>query len=97
MNKAQLIDRIVNKTGLSKADASRAVDATFDSITEALVQNDQVQLSGFGSFGAKLRAARTGRDPRTGNALQIPAAKVAFFKAGKALKEAVNGELATSA
>lgn len=91
MNKTQLIDRVAQKTGLSKAEAGRAVDATFESITDALTQNDQVAVVGFGTFGAKQRAARTGRDPRTGGVLQIPAATVAFFKAGKGLKDAVNG------
>lgn len=90
MNKTQLVDSVAQITGLSKVDALRAVEATFDTITKTLAMKEQVVLVGFGSFGVKKRAARIGRDPRTGGALQIPEAMVAFFKAGKALKDAVN-------
>lgn len=90
MNKAQLIDKVAEETGLSKADAGRAVEATFSTIISALASKDQVSLLGVGTFGTKQRAARTGRDPRTGGTLQIPAAIVAFFKPGKALKDAIN-------
>lgn len=90
MNKTQLIDSVSEIAGLTKADAQRAVDAMLDSITKSLAQGDQVSILGFGNFTVKKRAARTGRDPRTGGTLQIPAAIVASFKAGKALKDAVN-------
>lgn len=90
VNKTQLVDAVAQATGQSKADALRAVDATFDTITKSLAAKDQVALVGFGTFGAKKRAARIGRDPRTGGALQIPEAIVAFFKPGKGLKDAVN-------
>lgn len=90
VNKAQLIDAVAEGSGLSKADASRAVDTTLDTILRALATGDSVALLNFGTFGVKSRAARTGRDPRTGGALQIPAAIVAFFKPGKAMKDGVN-------
>jgi DNA-binding protein HU-beta len=90
VNKTQLVDSVAEATGLSKADAQKAVDAVFGTITKALVQRDQVSILGIGNFGTKQRAARTGRDPRTGGVLQIPAAVVAFFKPGKVLKDAVN-------
>lgn len=90
MNKAQLIDAVAESSGLSKADSGRAVDATLDTILKALTAGDSVALVNFGTFGVKKRAARTGRDPRTGGVLQIPAATVAFFKAGKAMKDGVN-------
>lgn len=92
MNKAQLIDAVAESTGLSKAEATRAVDATLDTIMNALAAGDSVALVNFGTFGVKKRAARTGRDPRTGGALQIPEATVAFFKAGKAMKDCVNAK-----
>lgn len=90
MNKAELIDAVSSKTGLQKADATRAVDAVFDTVTEALKAGDSVALLGFGTFVVKDRAARTGRNPRTNETIQIPASKVPGFKAGKALKDAVN-------
>ena len=90
MNKTQLIDSVAEATGQSKIDAQKAVDAVFSTITKALALGDQVSILGIGTFGTKNRAARTGRDPRTGGALQIPAAVVAFFKPGKVLKEAIN-------
>lgn len=90
MNKSQLIDAVAEETGLSKAEAARSVDATLNIITKALIQREQVAIAGFGAFGAKKRAARTGRDPRSGKVLQIPESTVAFFKPGKALKDAVN-------
>ncbi len=90
VNKAQLVDAVAEASGLSKADSARAVDATLDSILKALASGDSVALVNFGTFGVKKRAARTGRDPRTGGALQIPEAIVAFFKAGKAMKDGVN-------
>jgi DNA-binding protein HU-beta len=90
MNKAELIDAVSSKTGLQKADATRAVDAVFDAVTEALKAGDSVSLLGFGTFVVKSRAARAGRNPRTNETIQIPASKVPGFKAGKALKDAVN-------
>ncbi len=90
MNKAELIDRVAEDTGLSKAESGRAVEATFDGITRALAGGDQVTLAGFGTFRVRDRAARSGRNPQTGATLQIPASKAPAFKAGKALKDAVN-------
>jgi DNA-binding protein HU-beta len=90
MNKAELIDAVSGKTGLQKAEATRAVDAVFDSITAALKSGDTVALLGFGTFVVKGRAARAGRNPRTGETIEIAATKVPGFKAGKALKDAVN-------
>jgi len=90
VNKAELIDAVADGADISKADATRAVDAVVDQITSALKKGDQVTLVGFGTFAVKDRAARTGRNPRTGEAINIPASKVPGFKAGKALKDAVN-------
>lgn len=90
MNKAELIDAVADGADISKADATRAIDAVVDQITKALQNGDQVTLVGFGTFSVKARAARTGRNPRTGETLDIPASKVPGFKAGKALKDAVN-------
>ncbi|RJG42173.1 nucleoid-associated protein HU-beta [Motilimonas pumila] len=90
MNKAQLIDKIAEGADLSKAGAGRALDAFVESVTEALQQDDSVALVGFGTFSVKERSARTGRNPQTGAEIQIAAAKVPGFKAGKALKDAVN-------
>jgi DNA-binding protein HU-beta len=90
MNKGQLIDNIAESADISKAAANRALDAFIDSVTNALVEGDSVSLIGFGSFSVKERAARTGRNPQTGGEIQIPAAKVPAFKAGKSLKDAIN-------
>jgi len=90
MNKGELIDVVAGEAGLSKADATRAVEALLGAITKALKAGDQVSLVGFGTFVAKKRAAREGRNPRTGEMIQIPASIVPGFKAGKALKDAVN-------
>lgn len=90
MNKAELIDAIADSADLSKASASRALDAVIDSVTNALKSGDQVSLVGFGTFAVKERAARTGRNPKTGQPIEIAASKVPGFKAGKALKDAVN-------
>jgi DNA-binding protein HU-beta len=90
MNKAELIEAVSTQTSLQKADATRAVDAVFDSITSALKGGDTVALLGFGTFVVKARAARAGRNPRTGETIEIAATKVPGFKAGKALKDAVN-------
>ena len=90
MNKGDLIDAVADETGLSKADSGRAVDAIVGVVTGALQKGDQVSLVGFGTFSVKRRAARTGRNPRTGETIQIAASNVPGFKAGKALKDAVN-------
>lgn len=90
MNKAELIDAVSEQTKLQKSDAARAVDAVFDSITAALKAADTVSLLGFGTFSVKARAARAGRNPRTGETIEIAASNVPGFKAGKALKDAVN-------
>ncbi|MBT4122685.1 MAG: HU family DNA-binding protein [Candidatus Ruthia sp.] len=90
MNKSDLIDAIAAAADLSKADAGRALNATTDAITGALSGGDNVAITGFGSFLVRDRAARTGRNPQTGAAIQIKASKVPAFKAGKLLKESVN-------
>ena len=90
MNKGDLIEAVAAGANLSKADASRAVDAVLDGITGALKSGGSVSLVGFGTFSVKSRAARQGRNPRTGETIQIAASKVPGFKAGKALKDAVN-------
>jgi DNA-binding protein HU-beta len=90
MNKAELIEAVSDAADLSKSDATKAVDSVIEAITNSLKNGDQVTLVGFGSFLVRDRAARTGRNPRTGEAIQIAAAKVPGFKAGKALKDAVN-------
>ena len=89
MNKTDLINAVAEGTELSKKDATKAVDAVFDAIMGALQQGDKVQLIGFGNFEVRERAARKGRNPQTGDELEIPASKVQAFKPGKALKDAV--------
>lgn len=90
MNKSELIDAVAETADLPKAAASRAIDAMTDAITKALQAGDSVALVGFGSFVVKDRPARTGRNPQTGAPIEIAAARVPSFKAGKALKDAVN-------
>jgi DNA-binding protein HU-beta len=90
MNKSELIDAIALSADISKAAAGRALDATLDGIAEALKSGDQVSLVGFGTFQVKARAARSGRNPQTGETIQIKASNMPSFKAGKALKDAVN-------
>jgi DNA-binding protein HU-beta len=90
MNKNDLVDAVTQAVDLSKADAAKAVDCVIDSITGALKSGGDVQLIGFGSFSVADRAARQGRNPRTGETIQIAASKQPKFKAGKALKDAVN-------
>ena len=90
MNKSDLIDAIAMSADISKAAAGRALDATVDTIADALKEGDQVALVGFGTFQVKDRAARTGRNPQTGEPIEIKASRVPGFKAGKALKDAVN-------
>ena len=89
MNKTELIAAVAEKADLSKKDAEAAITATVDAITEALTQGEKVQLVGFGSFEVKTRAARVGRNPRTGEEIPVSEAKLPVFKAGKALKDAV--------
>ncbi len=90
MNKAELIEAIADAANLTKADAGRALDGLVSAITDALKKGDTVSLVGFGSFGVKERAERQGRNPQTGNSITIKAAKIPAFRAGKALKDAVN-------
>lgn len=90
MNKSELIDAVADEADISKASAARAVDAVFGAITGALKEGDQVTLVGFGTFLVRERAARTGRNPRTGESISIGASKMPSFKAGKALKDALN-------
>ena len=90
MNKNDLVAAVAGSSGLSKADAAKAVDAVFDSITGSLRGGGDVRLVGFGTFSVANRKASTGRNPRTGQAIQIPASRQPKFKAGKGLKTAVN-------
>ena len=90
MNKTELIDALAAAADLSKADAGRALDAVVETVTDTLKKGDQVSLVGFGTFAVKHRAAREGRNPQTGATIQIKASNVPGFKAGKALKDAVN-------
>lgn len=89
MNKAELVDEVAAKTGLTKKVCAQAVDATLSAISDALGKREKVTLVGFGTFSVLQRKARRGRNPQTGKALQIPAKKVPKFAAGKGLKEAV--------
>ncbi len=90
MNKSQLIDKIAASADISKASAGRALDAFVEAVTESLKEGDQVALVGFGTFTVRERAARSGRNPQTGETIEIAAAKVPAFKPGKALKDSVN-------
>lgn len=90
MNKADLVAKVAEKSGVTKKDAEKAVAGIFAAVQEALADGDKVQVLGFGTFEVKERAARTGRNPQTGEELQIAASKNPSFKPGKALKEAVN-------
>jgi DNA-binding protein HU-beta len=90
VNKSELIDAVAANADLPKAAAGRVIDAVIEAVTDALKKSDPVVLVGFGTFGTKERAARTGRNPQTGAPIQIKAAKVPSFKPGKALKDAVN-------
>ena len=90
MNKAELISVVAEKTGFTKKDSDLAVNAALDAITDALVAGEKVQLVGFGTFEVKERAARVGRNPQTNEEIEIAAARVASFKVGKALKDAVS-------
>lgn len=90
MNKAELIEKVASAADISKSAAANAVDAVFDSITKTLRKGDSVTLVGFGTFSVSERAARTGRNPRTGDVINIPSSRSPKFKAGKALKDALN-------
>jgi len=90
MNKAELIDAVADAADISKAAAARSVDTVLEVITESLKSGNAVTLVGFGTFSSRRREARTGRNPRTGEPIQIKASNLAVFKAGKALKEALN-------
>lgn len=90
MNKSELIEAIAASADIPKASAARALDAMVDTVTDSLKKGQSVSLVGFGTFAVKERAARTGRNPQTGQPIEISAAKVPSFKAGKALKDAVN-------
>lgn len=90
MNKNELVAYVADSADLSKADAAKAVDSVIDGITDALKKGDEVRLVGFGTFAVAKRAASEGRNPRTGEKIQIAASKQPKFKVGKALKDAVN-------
>tara|TARA_B100001057_G_C22564576_1_gene838658 strand:+ start:98 stop:370 length:273 start_codon:yes stop_codon:yes gene_type:complete len=90
VNKTQLVEKIADSADLSKASAGRALDAFIDAVGDTLQSGDQVALVGFGTFSVRTRAARTGRNPKTGEEIQIAEAKVPSFKAGKALKDSCN-------
>ena len=90
MNKNDLVAMVADNSGLTKADAAKAVDGVFDAITDALKKNDDVRIVGFGTFSVAKRKATTGRNPRTGETIQIAASKQPKFKAGKGLKDSVN-------
>ena len=90
MNKTELIAAVAEKTGMTKKDAERVVNATFETVTQALAKGDKVAVSGFGNFEVKAREARVGRNPRTKETIQIPATRLPAFKAAKALKDAVS-------
>lgn len=90
MNKAEMIDAVAEAADISKASASRALDGALDAITKSLKKGDSITLVGFGTFSVRKRAARSGRNPRTGETIKIKASKVPGFKAGKALKDAIN-------
>ena len=91
MNKSQIADRLAGRMGLSRSAAADAVDVVFETIGEALAKHEEARIAGFGTFATKHRPARTGRNPRTGEAVSIPASVAPAFWAGKALKENVNG------
>jgi DNA-binding protein HU-beta len=90
MKKVELVEAVATATGLTKADSTRAIDATFAAITKALAKGDKVPLVGFGTFGVSKRAAREGRNPRTGETVKIPARVAVTVKAGSKLKDALN-------
>ncbi|MDT8410474.1 MAG: HU family DNA-binding protein [Wenzhouxiangellaceae bacterium] len=89
MNKAEFLESVSDKSGMTKADAGRALDAIIETLSEALKKGDSVSLIGFGTFSVKERAARAGRNPSTGETIQIKASKTPSFKAGKGFKDAI--------
>lgn len=91
MNKQELIEAVANQAGIAKSAAEETINAFLETVTKTVVEGDAVQLIGFGSFGTGARAARAGRNPKTGEPLQIAASKTVKFTAGKAFKDAVNG------
>ena len=90
MKKVEFVDAVADKTGLTKVDSAKAIDAVFATITEVLAKGDKLSLVGFGTFGVSKREARDGRNPRTGEVVRIEARNAVTFKAGTALKDAVN-------
>ena len=92
MNKTEFVAAVAKKSGLSKKDAEKAVKAFVDTVSEQMVAGDKITIVGFGTFEVSERAAREGRNPKTGEAMPIPASKVPRFKAGQGLKDAVNGK-----
>lgn len=90
MNKQQLIDAAADTSGLSKTDMAAALDGVLDTITESLRAGEKITITGFGSFEVRERSARTARNPQTGEQVQVPASKAPAFRAGKALKDAIN-------
>lgn len=90
MNRSELIDSVAQGSGLSKADAQRALDAMLETIQQTVAKGDRVALTGFGTFELRERAARTGRNPQTGETMQVAASKAPAFKAGKGFKDLVN-------
>lgn len=90
MKKAELVDAVAEEAGITKSDANKAIDATFKVITDALKKGNKIPIVGFGTFDVSERAAREGRNPRTGETVQIPARRAVTFKSGSALKDAVN-------
>jgi len=91
MTKAELVEQVARRINLSKKETEVVVNTVFNSITDALSRGDKVELRGFGSFKVKVRDPREGRNPKTGESVHIPAKRVPFFKAGKELRELVNG------
>ncbi len=90
MNKSELTDAVANAADLSRASAARAVDAMINAVAAALKEGDQISIVGFGTFMVRERSARSGRNPRTGETINIKASKVPWFKPGKALRDAIN-------
>ena len=90
MKKVEFVDAVAEKTGLTKVDSAKAIDAVFTTITEVLAKGDKLSFVGFGTFGVSKREARDGRNPRTGEVVRIEARNAVTFKAGTALKDAVN-------
>ena len=95
MNKSDIADRVAGRAGVGKAAAGDVVDAVFEAIAEALARGEDVRVAGFGTFGTRRRPARTGRNPRTGESLEIVASTAPTFKAGKPLRDAVNAGVAS--